>query len=83
MAAILKDIEAKALELSPQERGSLIHRLILSLEDPAEEAPEEIAKAWDEEIARRIADLEAGRMQCIPADEVFAEIDAIIREYDK
>lgn len=83
MAAILQDIEAKALELSPQECGSLIHRLILSLEDPAEEAPEEIAKAWDEEIARRIADLEAGRMQCIPADEVFAEIDAIIREYDK
>lgn len=83
MATILKDIEAKALELSPQERSSLIHRLILSLEGPTEEAPEEIAKVWDEEIARRIADLEAGRSQCIPADEVFAEIDAIIREYDK
>ncbi|CAG0964001.1 hypothetical protein BURK2_00900 [Burkholderiales bacterium] len=79
MAAILKDIEAQALELSPKVRGSLIHRLILSLEGPAEEAPAEIAKAWDTEIARRIADLEAGRSQCIPADEVFAEIDAIIR----
>lgn len=83
MAAILKDIEAKALELSPKERGSLIHRLILSLEGPAEETAEEIAKAWDMEIERRVADLEAGRTQCIPADEVFAEIDAIIREYDK
>lgn len=83
MATILKDIEAQALELSPTERGSLIHRLILSLEGPAEEAPEEIAKAWDVEIARRVADLEAGRTQCIPADEVFAEVDAIIREYNK
>ena len=83
MAVILKDIEAQALELSPRERGSLIHRLILSLEGPAEEAPEEIARAWDEEIARRVADLETGRTQCVPADEVFAEIDAIIREYEK
>lgn len=83
MATILKDIEAQALELSPKERGSLIHRLILSLEGPADETPEEIAKAWDMEIARRVADLEAGRTQCIPADEVFAEVDAIIREYDK
>ncbi|MCP5319472.1 MAG: addiction module protein [Pseudomonadales bacterium] len=83
MAAILKDIEAKALELSPKERGSLIHSLIMSLDGPTEETPEEIAKAWDEEIARRIADIESGRMQCVPADEVFNELDAIIREYDK
>lgn len=83
MTASLKDIEAQALALSPKERGSLIHRLILSLEGPVDEAPEEIANAWDEEIARRVADFEAGRMQCMPADKVFAEIDAIIHEHDR
>lgn len=83
MAAILKDIEAQALELSPKERSSLIHRLILSLEGPAEAPPEEIAKAWDTEIERRLADLDSGRSQYIPADEVFAEIDAIIHDYER
>lgn len=78
MAAILKELETQALQLSPQERGELIHRLIVSLEGPAEDTPEAIAKAWDEEIARRVADMEAGRTQWIPAEEVFKEVDALI-----
>jgi putative addiction module component (TIGR02574 family) len=82
-APILKDIEAQALALRPDERGSLIHRLILSLEGQTEEPPEEIAKAWDKEIARRIADMEADRTKWTPADEAFSEIDAIIHEHEK
>ncbi|NWG39994.1 MAG: addiction module protein [Hydrogenophilaceae bacterium] len=78
MAAILKEIEDQALQLSPQERGELIHRLIVSLEGKSEDTPEAIAKAWDDEIARRVADMEAGRTQWIPAEEVFKEIDALI-----
>lgn len=80
MAAILKELEAQALQLSPQERGELIHRLIVSLEGPVEDTPEAIAQAWDEEIARRVADMEAGRTQWIPAEEVFKEIDALITQ---
>ena len=83
MAAILKEIEAQALQLSPQERGELIHRLIVSLEGPTEDTPEAIAQAWDEEIARRVADMEAGRTQWIPAEEVFKEVDAIISAHSK
>jgi putative addiction module component (TIGR02574 family) len=78
MAAILKEIESQALQLSPPERGELIHRLILSLEGEPEESPEAIAKAWDEEIARRVADMEDGRTQWIPADEVMARLRARI-----
>lgn len=79
MAAILKDIEAQALELSPKERGSLIHRLIENLDGPADETPEEIAKAWGAEIARRVADMEAGRTKWIPAEEVFAHLEEIAK----
>ena len=43
-----------------------------------EGTPEEIARAWDAEIERRIADLEAGSTKSIPADEVLAEIRAMI-----
>ncbi len=79
MAAILKEIESQALQLSPPERGELVHRLILSLEGEPEDSPEVIAKAWDEEIARRVADMEAGRTQWIPADEVMTRLRARIK----
>ncbi|MDD4910728.1 MAG: addiction module protein [Sideroxydans sp.] len=76
MAAALKDIEDQALSLSPKERGELIHRLIVSLEGEPEDSPEAIAKAWDEEIARRVADMDAGRTKWIPADEVMSRLRA-------
>lgn len=79
MAAILKEIEIQALQLSPPERGELIHRLIISLEGEPEDTPEAIAQAWDEEIARRVADMEAGRTEWIPAEDVFARLDTLIK----
>ena len=78
MAAILKEIEEQALQLSPKERGELVHRLIVSLEATPEDTPEAIAQAWDKEIARRVADMEAGRTRWIPADEAMARIRAKI-----
>lgn len=78
MAEKLNEIESQALQLSPEERGELIHRLIISLEGEPEDSPEAIAKAWDEEIARRVADMEAGRTQWIPADEVMTRLRARI-----
>jgi putative addiction module component (TIGR02574 family) len=62
------------MQLTPRERGELIHRLIVSLEGTVEDTPEAIAQAWDEEIARRVTDMEAGRTQWIPADEAMARI---------
>ena len=78
MAIALKDIEKQALQLSPRERGELIHHLIVSLEGTPEDSPEAIAAAWDKEIARRVADMEAGKTVWIPAEEVFARLDALI-----
>lgn len=80
MTAMLKEIENQALSLSPQERGELIHRLIVSLEGESEDTPEAIAQAWDDEIARRVADMDAGKTVWIPAEEVFARLDAIIEK---
>jgi putative addiction module component (TIGR02574 family) len=74
MGAILKEIEAQALQLTPRERSELAHRLIVSLDGEPEDSPEAIARAWDEEIARRVADMDAGRTKWIPADEVMARI---------
>ena len=80
MATPLKEPEDQALQLSPQERGELIHRLIVNLEGTPEDTPEVIAPVWDEEIARRVADMDAGKTVWIPAEEVFARLDAIIEK---
>lgn len=76
--AVLKEIENQALQLSPQERVELIHSLIVSLEVAPEESTEAIAQAWDEEIARRVVDMDAGRTEWISADEVMARLRAKI-----
>lgn len=80
MGAILEDLENQALQLSPRERGELIHRLIVSLEGEPEDSPEAIAQAWDEEIARRVADMDAGRTKWIPADEVMTRLRSKVRD---
>jgi putative addiction module component (TIGR02574 family) len=80
MGAILEDLESQALQLSPKERGELIHRLIVSLEGEPEDTPEAIAQAWDKEIERRVADMEAGKTVWIPAEEVIARLDAIVEK---
>lgn len=74
MSAMLEELESQALQLSPKERGELIHRLIVSLEGEPEDTPEAIARAWDEEIARRVADMDAGRTKWLPADEVMSRL---------
>jgi len=78
MAAVLKEIETQAQQLSAPERGELIHRLIVSLESKPDELPESIAKAWDEEISRRVADMDAGRTRWSPVDEVMFRLGAKI-----
>ena len=83
MATNLEQIEAMALALSIKERGELAHRLIVSLDGEPEGTPEEIAQAWDEEIARRVAEIDAGTAVLIPQEEVFAEIDDILRKAGK
>ena len=73
MTATLQSIEAEALKLSPEERAELIERLIVSV------APPTLSVAWQAEIERRISDMDAGRSQSVPAEEVFARIDEKLR----
>lgn len=63
-----------ALGLPPDQRIALAQRLLSSMEpepDPAAEA------AWETEIARRIARLDAGEAISVPAAEVFARLRRI------
>jgi putative addiction module component (TIGR02574 family) len=71
------DIIASALQL-PQ-RVEIVNALEQSLVDDAidhgpTEPPEEVEAAWSEEIARRIADIDSGRVKAIPSAEFWGAI---------
>lgn len=73
MGLPLRQLEAEALELSARERAQLAHRLLVSLDDEADD-PAEVERAWEEEIRRRLAEVESGTAELIPAEQVFSEL---------
>ena len=76
MGLPLKQLEAEALELPSAERAQLAKTLLASLRDEKGDVPAVVERAWDMEIRRRLAELDAGTAELIPAEEVFAELRA-------
>lgn len=68
----LDQIEAAAAKLSTDERDELV-RYLIDLDEPA---TPDVEAAWDQEIARRLAEVRSGKIQCVPLDEVMAEMKA-------
>ena len=68
------EIIAAALQLPLAEREQIFDALHESLIDESinhgpREPADEVEAAWSEEIARRIVDIDSGRVTTIPADE--------------
>jgi putative addiction module component (TIGR02574 family) len=63
----------KALSLSEEERAELAGSLIESLDAAVDEATE---AAWNEEIGRRIEDLDSGKAKTIPWKVVRSRISS-------
>ena len=70
------EILKRALALPPEARAALAGSLLESLDDsppdPAVEA------AWSEEIARRIEELDSGKVKSIPWQEARRQIAAML-----
>jgi putative addiction module component (TIGR02574 family) len=67
----LEQLKPILAALSASDRAELASFLIRSL-DREEDAGAEAA--WDAELARRLADMESGKVVGIPAAQVFAEL---------
>jgi putative addiction module component (TIGR02574 family) len=63
----------KALSLSEEERAELAGSLLESLDAGVDEAAE---AAWNQEIARRIEDLDSGEVKTVPWDTVRSRISS-------
>ncbi|MGO8792260.1 MAG: addiction module protein [Terriglobia bacterium] len=65
----------RALALTSEERAELAGSLLESL-DGADDDPEAVEAAWSEEIARRIKDLDSGKAQTVPWEDVRHRISS-------
>ena len=74
MSLTLEQLEAEAMKLTPDERADLADRLWVSVT-----SREEVATAWDAEIARRVADMDAGNTKWISMEEVMTKLRARIK----
>ena len=62
------------------DRARLAALLLASIEPSEADVEADVEAAWDEEVERRAADLDAGHVRGIPAADVFAEIDRRLRQ---
>ena len=63
-----------ALQLAPRERAELVEALTASLDGS------DLGEAWESEIRQRIADVDAGRVQPVPGEQVFSRIEQRLRD---
>jgi len=70
MPDLVAELSAQAQALPPEDRARLAEELLASL-DPREA---EVEAAWDEELRRRIDEVERGAVQLVPADQAFAQV---------
>ena len=76
MSPEVSDLLRRALALTVDERAALANTLLDSLE----ETDESVQAAWDEEVARRMQDLQAGKAVTVPWEELHQELLAMLNE---
>ena len=76
MSPEVSDLLKQALALPVEERAALANTLLDSLET----TDQSVQEAWDEEVARRIADLKAGKAVTVPWEQLHRELLAMVNE---
>lgn len=72
----VETLKNTAMALPVKERATLARDLIASLDG----APElGVAEAWDEEICRRIRQLDSGEVELLDSEEVLSRVRTKIR----
>ena len=68
-------IEIEALSLPREDRARILEALVASLQTEPE-----VERAWDEEIRRRIRDIDSGVTELIPGEQVLKEVEDSLDE---
>ena len=70
------EVMESALALSINDRAALAEKLLASLDDLDEAETERL---WATEAQRRLDGIESGRARTIPAEELAAKIESLLR----
>jgi putative addiction module component (TIGR02574 family) len=81
MSPDVSELLKKALALPPEARAALAGSLLESLDD--EPCDESVEAAWNEEIKRRIEEIDSGKVQMIPYEEVRRRLAALLSDASK
>lgn len=71
MKSSAKHLLDQALKMSEDDRAAIAERLLASLDAKPDQAVEE---AWQQEIQRRLSELDRGDVECVPWKEVRARL---------
>ena len=74
MSIHAEEVESAALQLPRTHRARLAERLIASLDEE-----DEVEAAWNEEIERRVREVDSGEVKLIPGKQVMDRIRARLR----
>jgi putative addiction module component (TIGR02574 family) len=76
MSPEVSDLLKQALALPVEERAALANTLLDSLET----TNQSVQEAWDEEVARRIAEPKAGKAVTVPWEQLHRELLAMVNK---
>jgi putative addiction module component (TIGR02574 family) len=74
MPSTYEEVVSAALTLTAEARAMLMEELLTSLD-----SSEEVEAAWRAEIERRVRDIDEGKVQLIPGQEVMRELRAQLK----
>lgn len=80
MAHSIKELQELVLALPPNQRLLFADWIYESVEEEDAEDEAEVEAAWDEEIKRRLDEIDSGKVKTIPGEVVLAEMEARRRE---
>ncbi len=81
MSSTAKKLLDEILQLPKDERERIAEEVWLSLHDEDEEG--DVEAAWDEEIKKRLDEIDSGKVEMVPFDEVMSQIEKSLREKRK
>jgi len=73
----IRALEKEVLELPPKSRARLAEKILDTIDDYTDPETE---KAWADEIARRVKEIESGKVKAVPADEVMTKARRVLHE---
>jgi putative addiction module component (TIGR02574 family) len=77
MSRDLADIERDIRALNEQDRARLLRALIADLDGPADTDADQ---AWLEESEKRLAEIDSGAVEAVPAESVIQKARSLLRK---